>query len=262
MKKIILFTFRTLLIVSFFSCINRSFLKQGIISYQTYFSNYDSSTNLPLTNTAENKIWFNNNSVIYEIKIISLNAEHTPKGVVETNSLELLCYSYLDLNTTKCQDYYNLKETAIPLTNYILKPGEGYGWDFFNSKQSSDTFGIKISLPDTTIDKKVYKRIKLIKRQDTIRYEFEYYIDCKARNNMFYINPTIEEMYPGCKVVRSVFKLNSEPLASIFNTRIVAETISQEEKKIFSKWAQNSMDTKLPLTSTKEAHDFLLKHHK
>ena len=67
MKKIRLLVFFSLVTITYFSCINKRFLKEGIISYQTYFTDYDIKTQLPLINTSENKIWFTDSSIIYEI---------------------------------------------------------------------------------------------------------------------------------------------------------------------------------------------------
>jgi len=108
MKTIRLLLFLSFLSGSYFSCINKSFLKKGIISYQTYFTDYDIKTELPLFNTSENRIWFKDNSIIYEIKIIYIDTENDSSGEVEKVSFVTHRYTYLDLNTMRCQDYFHL----------------------------------------------------------------------------------------------------------------------------------------------------------
>lgn len=258
MKNIILTFFKIALVTCFFSCANKIFLKQGIISYQTYFTDYDSLTRLPLFNTSENRIWFKDSSVIYEIKIIKIKTDHTPKGTFEKTTFDLLKYTYLDLRTMRCQDYFSLKDTALPLDNYILKPGEGFGWEFFTAKNSNDTIGIRSTLPDTIIDNKVYGRIKIRNHPDTSGYDYEYYLDCNLKNNMFHLNPTLDEMYPKCKVVRYVLKSKDDPFTTIVNTKIISDTLSKVEVAVFTKWGHNAITTKLPVINSKEANKLTL----
>ena len=248
------------LLITFFSCANKGFLREGVISYQTYFADYDSMTELPLFNTSENRIWFSDSSVIYEIKIIGIKTDHTSKGTFEKTSFDFFKYTYLDLRTMRCQDYFNLKDTAFPVNNYLLEIGHFAGWEFFTPKYPIDTSGIMSLLPDTIIDHKNYSRIKIKNNPDTLEFDYEFYLDCKTKNNMFHLNPTLDEMYPRCKVVRSIMKFKNYHFTTVFNTKIVADTLSKEEKTVFAKWAQNAIVTKLPLINYMEANKLTMQY--
>ena len=160
----------------------------------------------------------------------------------------------------RCQDYFQLKDTALPVVNYLLENGHNYGWEFFTGKQISDTNGIKIVLPDTVINQKSYKRIKIINYPNYRKFEKVFCIDCSAKNSIFYINRTLDEMNPRCKVVRSIERNDNEPFTTVFNTKLISDTLSKEEKAVFLQWAKNASNTNLPLISFDSASKLVMKN--
>jgi len=148
----------------------------------------------------------------------------------------------------------------LPVVNYLLENGHNYGWDFFTGKQLSDTNGIKIALPDTVVNQKSYKRIKIINYPNSRKFEKVFYIDCSAKNSIFYINRTLDEMNPGCKVIRSLVRYGDDPFTTVFNTKLISDTLSKEEKAVFDQWAKNASNTNLPLISFDEANKLVMKY--
>lgn len=255
MKKIILVSSFSIFAFHLLSCSNTRKLKSGIVSYQAYFTEYDSTTQLPLADTTPSRIWFKDSSVIFEVKLIHIEGIQSSPPT-EKISFRPFMFTYLDLRTMKCQDYITLTDTSSPVNNYSLNLGEGFGWEFYLPKKTDDTLGIRTVLPDTIVNNKSYKRLKIV-TSDTI--EHEYYIDCNAKPTIFHLNRTLDEIYTNCKVVKSVLKFKNTPFTDISEVKVLSDSLSRSEESIFSKWAKNASECKLPLLDFRGASSIILK---
>lgn len=235
------------------SCSKIHFLHEGVIKQHRYFVNFDSNAQLPMPDNLESKIWFQDSCVIYEVKVVHINTNYSGNDTIRAESYDLYKYTYLNLHTLSCQDYYHLSDTALPFSNYFLKSNEGIGWSFYEAKKVTDLSGEKSSLPDTIIEGKMCKRIKYTNNNNSDGYEYVYYLDCNVLNNIFHINRSLDELNPGCKVIRSELRgdLNS-PLKMIFDVNILSDKLTPKERKIFKKWGENASSTKLPLLTYRE----------
>jgi hypothetical protein len=203
-----------------------------------------------MPDSLESKIWFKDSCVIYEVKVITTFTNDIDDSYFK-ESHDIYKYTYLDLRTLICQDYYNLSDTALPVCNYQVKSGESMNWDFY-SKRSMDPAGEFIPLPDTIFENKSYKRVRFANK--AFQYEDVFYLDCEPRNNIFHINKTVDELYPNCKVVRLETRGDlKSPLVGIFHPTIVREKLTTQEKEIFKKWGVNAKSTTLPMLTQSEA---------
>lgn len=246
MKKYIFVIFIVISIIAI-SCSGKYYQKQGIVSWHVYFINVEDSTQLPFNNL-ESKIWFKDSCVIFEMKELRMTENTTSKGSVVKRSFDLFKYSYLDLRTMKCQDYSNFSDTAMPFNNYQLEQGESPSVVFYANKRKIEISDSSINMTDTTIQNKVLKRIKMVHIYDSTSYEYVYYIDCNIKKNIFHINISIDEMFPGCQVIKSESRANlNTNLKNIFEFNMLKQKLSSTEAKIFDKWQRNAIQTKLPL---------------
>jgi hypothetical protein len=206
----------------------------------------------------ETKIWFKDSCVVYEIRANFESSESTPEGTVVKRSSPVWKYAYLDLRNMHCQEYLHFKDTALPFCNYVLKPGEMIGWKFYMPKSPRDTGTGIISMSDTLINNKVFKRLNGIWKDPVETLYNISYLDCNAPKNMFYMAKTISEMYPGCKVTRSdIFDSNGK-LLSRFEFEVIRDMLNVQEEALFKQWEENSAKTKLPLLSHSEAEQIMI----
>jgi hypothetical protein len=158
------------------------------------------------------------------------------------------------LRTMNCQDYSNFSDTALPYKNYHLKPGESPSVVFYGHKKKRNISDSSVNLPDTIIQSKVLKRIKMVHIYDSTSYEYVYYIDCNIKKNIFHINISIDEMFPDCQVTKSELRANLHTnLKNIFEFNMLKQRLSSTEEKIFDKWGKNAILTKLPLVDFLES---------
>jgi hypothetical protein len=233
-----------------YSCVNKTYLKRGLISQNRYFTNVTDSTILPDFDKLESKIWFSDSCVIFEMKVINDSINYAPKGTLRKYSYELFKYSYLDLRTLKCQDYLSFSDTALPINNYFLRDSEVLSWRFYSEKRAQDVNGEITSLSDTIVGNRFFKRVKIRRFiNKDIGYEYHiFYLDCKAKKTIFHINRTIDEQYPKCQIVSSELwndynSVNKE----VFEINVLKSNLSSKEKKIFNQWGKNAKQTELPL---------------
>lgn len=237
----------------------KKILRQGVLTHQVYFTNVEKTDTLPLVNNFESRIWFKDSCVIYEVKVQWGVNHMMENGISRKDGYDILKYTFLDLRTKKCQDYLNFSDTATPVVNYQLQKSDVVSWQFYYDKDPRDSAGIKSFLPDTLINGVTYRRIRFLNKGDGFAYEKTNYLDCQSKRNIFHINRALDEAYPDCQVVRSDMRtdLNS-PLTSVFIARIDREKLTSSELKIFEKWKNNGISTKLPLLRFEEANRVIL----
>jgi hypothetical protein len=206
----------------------------------------------------ETRIWFKDSCVVYEIRANLESSESTSKGTVVKRSSPVWKYAYLDLRNMHCQEYLHFKDTSLPFCNYILKPDEMIGWKFYMPKSSMDTGTGIIPMSDTTIDKKVFKRLNGIWKDPVETLYSISYLDCNAPQNIFYMGKTISEMYPGCKITRSDVFDSDGKLLSRFEFKIIRDKLTEEEESALNQWEKNAKNTTLPLLTQAEARQIAI----
>lgn len=235
------------------SCTKKILVKEGLLSQYRYFSNISDSSKLPMADHTESKIWFMDSCVIYEMKVLRNLTNNTDSGVFKFQSYDLYKFTYLDLRNLTCQDYYHFSDTALPVANYRLKPEETLNWNFYAKGRETDLAGDKLTMTDTVIQNKDFKRLRFQRSANGYTDESIYCIDCNAKQNIFHINRSIDEMFPDCKVVRLETRGDiKDSLKWIFEANVVREILTPAERSIFSKWGKNASETKLPLINLGE----------
>ncbi len=232
--------------------------KEGLVSL-TNSSFIDFSSKILDTKDSmikdETKMWFKDSCVIYELRIHLESSTSINEGTLVKKSYPVWKYIYLDLRTMICQDYLNLQDTALPFCNYSLKPDDASGiWAFFAPKKESDTLHGLFPLNDTIISNTTFKRIKILYKY----YEYEksysvYYFDCAAKQNMFYFNRTLGEMYPNCKPRKLDFFDSTNKLIIKGEINVVRDKLNLKEDCIFKQWNKNAKNTKLPMLTVSES---------
>jgi hypothetical protein len=229
---------------------------QGLIKYSFSSIHFNDSTKAEQTNWKEwMRIWFKDSCVIYEMRINYQTADQTPQGTVVKRSYPVWRYIYLDLRTMICQDYQNFKDTAKPFCNYSLKPTDYIGiWKFFAPKKNSDTLPGMTIISDTIINNSLFKRAKVLYKyyRETGNY-FIYYLNCNVASNMFHLNRTLNEMFPGCKTIRIDLMESNGKVSARTEYEIFSDSLSAEDENLFKEWHKNSLKIQLPLLSYEEA---------
>ena len=257
MKNVIRLT--NFIVLNFLLFANAYSQKEGLAKYtnENLPNKYDSSLNLPGWLSDKNTfagIWFKDSCVVYELRIRSETSESTPQGTVVKKSYPVWRYIYLDLRTMICQDYHTFKDTATPFCNYVLKPNEPTGiWKFFTFKKFLNRSLNMFTMADTTIDKTFFKRIKVPNKYYPQNFYKIYYIKCDAAQNIFHLNDTLDEIYPGCKSTISDFFDSTGKLLIRDKYEIIRDKLTAEEENIFKQWQQNAKKIKLPLLTYEEA---------
>lgn len=201
------------------------------------------------------KIWFKDSSVIYEIRTELETSESTPQGTVVKKSHPVLRYVYLDLHTMSCQDYHMFKDTAQPFCSYNLKWNDTTDlWKFYYTKEVSDTAPGMSVMSDSMVNNISFKRIKVLDQHyPQQRFYNVYYLNCNTFQNMFNLNRTLNDMYPGCKTTMSDLFADDGNLIFRAEYEILEDKLNQVEEKVFNQWHENAITTKLPKLSYKEA---------
>ncbi|MDB5202030.1 MAG: hypothetical protein JWQ27_1439 [Ferruginibacter sp.] len=208
-----------------------------------------------------NKLWFKDSMIICAAR--AYRKEELNDSVIY-EGYDLYKYSFLDLKTMRCQDYYNFSDTARPFTNYILhkEKGEAVGWGFYNDNSFENRADSLISLPDTTIDGSIFKRLKTVNMYKPFKDEYIIYFKCPAKQSMFSLDRRLEKKYPNCKIVRTDLVDSNAVIGATFEYAIERENLTANEEKIFRKWKENAATTKLPVISFKEVHQIPYFPHK
>ena len=231
-----------------FSCSNKGFQREGLLYY------YSKMVPNPIdTMLRQNQIWFQDSAIIYEMKIFTTTEDHKLSGTVIHKSYNTFKFTYLDLRTLRCQDYYNFSDTALPYCNYFLKPDEWISWKFYAENNKQKVTDSLTLLPDTVMDGHHFKRVKTVNLFPGSDFEFVYWLRCKETENIFHINQVYEKRFPGCKTTRTELIDPHSSSHSIFGYNILHQRLSDEERKIFKKWAKNATQTTLPLLTLDKA---------
>jgi hypothetical protein len=207
----------------------------------------------------ETNIWFFDSTVIYEFRINLKSENQTSEGWVVKESYPVQSYIYLDLRTMICQEYLSFKDTAKPFCTYRFGPSDYMVWRFFDQKGKDDTISGTIPMKDTSINNKIYKRIKVLYKYYSIEKNYIiFYIDCAAKKNIFHGMRMLEEMYPGCTATFNEFYDENGGLMQRSGYEITRGSLSNEEECIFRSWTKNAANNKLPLITQDKARKIIL----
>ena len=143
------------------SNISNEHLTEGLISVHKYFLNVESISQLPRPDNLEKKIWFKDSCIILEQKVVNINTNYGDSGVQRSESYDFYKYTFMDIRTLICQDYYYFSDSAVPICNYKLKKTDDNGWIFYAINKPIETLGKLSPIPDTLINNRLYKRIKI-----------------------------------------------------------------------------------------------------
>ena len=227
------------------SCSAQIYQSQGVLFYYT--------TSFSKGQIFKHRVWFQDSVLIFEAMIHKSYETQTDTGSTIKESFEVYKYKYLDLKTSKCQDYRNFSDTATMISNYYLKPDESIGIDLISGKCRHKVFEDFVDIGDTIMNMEKYKRMKIV---DTFNSQTIYYLKCDGKKNIFRVNKTLEDKLKDCKVSRyELTDLNTYYPNYTFEYKIDTEELTNQEKNVFNKWRKNAQETRLPLITSKEAEE-------
>lgn len=258
--------------LSLCKCSTKHFLKSGIIRIDNYFINIDSTKPMPLpVQYRTMRIWFKDSCIIVERKLINETENNEVVDSIVKRvyrvSYDVMGYTYVNLQTKSGQNYFNFSDTALPVGNFILEDKE---LDFvvnFNRKKDLDIKGELTQLPDTIENNILYKRILVTRNTGSDTAECLNCLDCQSPKTIFHLNSTLDEMYPGCRVVKGIFWAHQAyvysgiPLKWVTEFRIIQKKLSSNENKIFKQWRKNAALSSLPIISYDSANRVLTKEN-
>jgi len=231
---------------------------EGIVKYTWSRIHTNDSTNKEKILWSEwSRIWFKDSSVIYEMRINYQTSDQTAHGTtVVKKSYPVWRYVYLDLRTMICQDYQTFKDTATPFCNYSIKLSDAISiWKFFAPKSDRDTTPGVSTLSDTIIGNSKFKRIKVLYKYHAQTGDYLiYYLNCNTIPNMFHLNRSLNEMFPGCKATRQDLLDRNNKVTGRTEYNILSDKLTDAEENVFRHWRDNAVKTKLPLLSYSQVY--------
>lgn len=204
-----------------------------------------------------NKIWFEDSIVIMEQKAY-FSAE-VDSEIILQDEYETYKYTYCDLRTLTCEDYFSFSDTANPLYRYKVSLSDTTGWLFSLKKESrfSRPFDKYTLLPDTSISNRLYKRIRFSSEKEEYRHlaEETYYILCdNPINPAFGLSEEMEKLFPGCMMARYDLYVKDDNTSSFYYTeyKIISNCFSATEQSVFDQWKKKAQKSNLITLSLKE----------
>lgn len=234
----------TALSISINSCTGqKSCTKCGIIVSKMKFmtpSQYE-YTSVP-TYGKDQKIWYKDSMVIEEIKYLYIrqvnNDQEERKEVVDH-------YTFIQLPTRSFYNYATLTDTAKILKKYTQPDSEAVfsGWNFYRYWDTQISEPLQ-NLPDTTINKIIYKRVKMINTINSEKGKWRHikigYFRCDKRGTIFQYDKRLSEKI-GCPMV--MYHDLPDPhnkYSSLYQIEFVTDTLTPEELKVFAAWERNA----------------------
>jgi hypothetical protein len=190
----------------------------------------------------DTKVWFKDSVAIVKTMGISIN---TDSNNIEIRTVGLMHYTYIDLRKMVFYKYINFSDTAKIIQSYNQAQADtvfwNVNWRFYQYHDIPYTEPLQ-NMPDTVMDNKVFKRIRIINKpiNDTtnIRTSIAYF-DCERKGTMFQIDKTLSEKI-GCPLVK-YYILPSIKYAGAMAGEIefVTDKLTPEELKVFDAWEKN-----------------------
>lgn len=202
------------------------------------------------------KIWFLDSMVIYELKVV----EQPPDGQEQVGyTYPVFKYTFHDLRTMRCQDYFSFTDTASVQCNYQLTNTETVLYRFWKYEPPFEE--MYFDLGDTMIGN---RKVKMIEKRKAIfsidnyniagkdytehnnGYREILYIECGVPDNIFHINYKAEQRYPNCKVVRRDGCDLQNNSRRCTENMIITSKLTENERAVFKQWSENARTTKVP----------------
>ncbi|MEI7736812.1 MAG: hypothetical protein WCI49_15195 [Ferruginibacter sp.] len=188
----------------------------------------------------DTKIWYSDSTVI--VKTMGINAP-TVDWVETKREIVLMYYTYIDLRKMLFYKYASFSDTAKIIQSYNEAQSDtvfwGVNWRFYQPKNIPYTEPLQ-NMDDTIIEKKIFKRIKLINNSgnDTNKISIAYF-DCKQKATMFVINKALTDI-AGCPMVKYYILPSIKwPTALAGELDFISDKLTEEELKIFDAWGNN-----------------------
>jgi len=231
-------TYLLFVFASFISCNKHAFQREGMIHFMR---------NLPLLTTDTDRIWFKDSSVIIEVRGDNTVYED---DILIHRGYDVIKYTYLDLRTMRCQDYFSFSDTASPVYNYkLINKDDVIRWDFYNYPRITEKIN---ALSDSVVDGILYKRLKTYKRFPE-GYEYIYFMQKISRPNIFHLDKLKDSLNPGWKVLRIDMVDSSSKWITSTKFNVVNTKLSKNEENIFEIWKKNASEIKLKEVSFGES---------
>ncbi|MEO7444166.1 MAG: hypothetical protein ABIT96_00400 [Ferruginibacter sp.] len=199
-------------------------------------------------------IWFTRGAIIFEKKVF--NSLQFDTGLY--TGYDPFRYSYYDLNNCKVYDYNNFSDTAQPVCRYNFDKKCLPVYGLVRPVQVDTRRDSVKLLRDTCINSQVFKRLRYLERRPKMEYRREdiFYFSCSGyRPKNLNVNGPYEDLFPKCAIIRiDVLTYYHDTLHtgnSFYKT--VRTKLSENEEKIFDRWAENAKSSTLPIIPFEDA---------
>ncbi len=229
------------LIVSF--CFNKLNAQEGIIIDKTRMYWDSNKILLPVKYMKDHIMYYLDSFIInpvYQVNITSMNKIPNSEKV----EYKLLYYSMINVKTKTVYkfDSFIYRPKLLKTVNVYKDSLNVNGFEnLYKYYPNVDTFtgNIKITLADTIINKKLYKRFNTISTSNNngiiSHFYKRFYTRCDQKNMFFHLDRKYDEEN-NCHLIRYEFKDDSTPfwlVREIVNER---NFLTEEEKRIFKRW--------------------------
>jgi hypothetical protein len=226
---------------------SQTVIKEGILEKESYWLEDKGGGVFDTTKHKSYRIYFYDSCVVYESK--SYYPEY-PEQEITKWPTRLYKYTFFDLRTRLCHDYYSFTDTSTMQCNYKMPKGKSLLWNFWETQGDED--GNFVFVGDTII---AGKSIKLVENKNAAstqrKSKWIYYLTSNMPNIIFHINGgAIDRRYKGYKAFR--LDLIQEWGRSCSSMRLIKEKLSFEERSVLKKWLKNSKEIQEPLMDYKD----------
>lgn len=236
----------SLIMLSFFFC-TALIAQPPKINRGLFLTITDSKSENPKTE----RFWFRDSVIIFEQKAyFSASSNDT---TILNDQFEVYKYTYFDLRTLRCQDYFGFSDTVTVANNYIVKPYWYPGSEFITKAEPSIINDNMKPIEDTVINNERHMRTRYRDSIAMFKSQFEqtrYYLCDKP----IWIIRKPDERYPGCMLVRLEIQdiLRPIPVLFIIESMIERTSLTKEEENIFAAWGKNARVTKIPVSKIED----------
>ena len=187
------------------------------------------------------RIWYKDSLAIEEITYLYISKDSLGR---EIRTLKTDHYTFVDLRSRSFYDYSTFSDTAKFVKKYTQPDSVTIfgGWNFYASRIIPVTEPPK-DISDTIIEGINYQRVKFINRREGVSNPVLIaYLRCDKKGTLFQIDKEFGDK-KGCPIVRyEELPTDKNPFANAGEILFVADTLSQEELKVFAAWEKNAKD--------------------
>ena len=198
----------------------------------------------PVPYPGDRKYWSYDSTLIIEGQTVSIREiNNNPPEI----SFSVDRYTFVDFRTKSFYVYLNFSDTAKIMDKYP-QPDSGRpegGWFFFTNQHYIPLANLTV-VPDTTINDIVYKRVKsvqvdpTVKEREVVRH-YNAWARCDKKSALHrYDNPLSELI--GCPVVK--YEIYTPEFGSGFSMELefLRDKLTPEEIKVFEAWRKNAKE--------------------